>query len=335
MIITLSGPLKKGYAVFTSDEKNQVQACAGNLSGEIRISLNLTDEKTDEPYKLFCDELTVLIPNCRIIKSSDFSGPAPSIGVGTNLYYQILPTGKYLESFLTTLYGGNQPPEKLTPDTIELLDGIRAPVFITVYVAEQCPFCVQLVTHLLELAGCNTNVHISIVDVQRFPDKAETAQVQSVPTTFLDGQFQWTGVFNVNELIRMAIDRDPTALSADSLRKMLETGEAEKVAGLMIEADAVFPAIVELITHEQWAVRLGAMVAVEYLVDKHPELAARLAQPLWKSYPSLPGPVQGDVVHLLGQLDTPEIRSWLHGILGTATDPEVRAAAKEALEKNE
>jgi hypothetical protein len=113
---------------------------------------------------------------------------------------------------------------------------------------------------------------------------------------------------------------------------MLESGEAETLADMMAAADQIFPGLIDLITHDKWPVRLGAMVAVEYIVEANGDLAAQLIDPLWKNFQHYPDPVKGDIIHLFEQFPIESVKPILEQILAETSNPELQEAAREALE---
>jgi HEAT repeat protein len=148
----------------------------------------------------------------------------------------------------------------------------------------------------------------------------------------LDDDLRWNGQIDIQEVIRQCIQRDPAKLSVASLRQLLENGEAPRAADLMITRNELFPALIDLIADERWSVRLGAMVTAEYLADQSPTLAARLLTPLSERFARLAEPVQGDVVHVLGQIRSDATAAFLKSVATGPYAESVREAAAEALE---
>jgi glutaredoxin len=295
---------------------------------------------------LFCDQLKALVPALKIKKERDetlFSPPAMIMGRHGNIAYQALPTGKILGLFLSSLtMAAEDPPDpgrtlELTIDDAlhAQLQQIDLPVSLKLYMASQCPHCPGTLKQLLPLAAASRHLRLTIIDAQRFELKAQQDQIQSVPTLILDGQFRWSGPIDVGEVLTLCIRRDPTQLSAASLRQLIDDGQAQRVAQMMADADAPFPALMELLTHERWSVRLGAMVTTEYLADETPHLALGLAALLWERFTDLSDPVKGDVLHLFGQVNCDLTRGYLNSVRTGPFDATVKEAAAEVLEEME
>jgi len=102
---------------------------------------------------------------------------------------------------------------------------------------------------------------------------------------------------------------------------------------MMIERKALFPAFVDLLAHEQLAVRLGAMAAMEEMAQKAPDLAAQTVGPLWDRFSRADGPVKGDILYTLGEAGTREILPRLKRVLENETDGELKEAAREAMDR--
>lgn len=281
----------------------------------------------------FCLRLEQLASGLKIKHAPEESLCAPAIIIGRheNIAYQAVPSGKELEPFLEALTAGAAAQSPAPSDPDGNLAPIRLPVSLSLYVANQCPHCPHAVRQLLPLAAANALVRLCIIDAALFAEQAGRHQIRSVPTLLLDEKFRWTGTIDVAEVLRRSIDRDPAQISATSLRQLLEAGEAPRAAQLMLECNQIFPALIELLVHERWSVRLGAMVAVEYLVDESPELTGQLIEPLCRRFSRLSENVQGDVVHVLGQVPSPKSRDFLTGVVSGGYAQAVKEAAAEAL----
>ena len=281
----------------------------------------------------FCNRFSQLVSGLKIQQATDdpFRAPAIIIGRHQNIAYQAVPAGKELEPFLEALAISTAAQPQLSQELDEKRANIQLPLSLSLYVATQCPHCPQAVRQLLPLAAANALVRLCIIDAALFGEEAGQHQIRSVPTLVLDEQFRWTGTIDVAEVLKLGIQRDPAQISAASLRQLLEAGEAPRAAHLMLESNRIFPALIDLLTHDRWSVRLGAMVAVEYLVDQAPNLSGQLIDPLCRRFSQLPENVQGDVVHVLGQIPDSKSRDFLAGIVSGDYSAAVKEAATEAL----
>lgn len=286
----------------------------------------------------FCNELKSMAPAVSVKKTSDetgFSAPVIIMGPHKNIAFQALPSGKILEHFLAVLGFSSDGAEHPDPTLADLLQQIDLPVPLKLYVARQCPHCPGMLDKLLPMAATQSHLRLCVIDAQQFDQDASKDQVRSVPTLILDNQFRWSGPTDLQEVLNMAIQRDPAQLSAASLRQLIEDGQAQRVAQMMIDAKGLFPAIIDLLTHERWSVRLGAMVTTEYLAEDAKPLVLDLATRLWHKFEEFSDPVKGDVVHLFSQVHSVATRKYLNTIQSGDFDDSVKEAAAEALEEME
>ena len=155
--------------------------------------------------------------------------------------------------------------------------------------------------------------------------------IQSVPTLILDGGLRWTGAVGLEDLLPALEDRDPARLPPASLERMLDSGGAGELAEMMVAAGRIFPALVDLLVHPSFSVRLGAMVTMETLAELNADLALGFAGPLAARCGGHPANVRGDVLQVLGMVGGAETVRQIAALTEGETDPEVLAAAEEAV----
>jgi hypothetical protein len=93
---------------------------------------------------------------------------------------------------------------------------------------------------------------------------------------------------------------------------------------------AIFPAFVELLTHPQWPLRLGAMVAMEALVESDPTLAGTVVPLLMERFSALDEAAQGDALYVLGEAGDRETLALIQALPLDGAGDELRQAAREA-----
>jgi glutaredoxin len=221
----------------------------------------------------------------------------------------------------------------MIPDVRERLAQLRVPAIIRVYITPHCPFCPATLSTLLGLAACSDQLRLTVVDGELFPDAAQHDGIRSAPTVILDDRFRWTGSVDAGELVTLMLDRDPASLGAESLKGMIEDGNAEGVARMMAERGKIFTAFIDLLIHPRWSVRLGAMVAFETLVEDHAVLAAEVLEPLVAVFADVDDMVKGDLIHVIGESGNQAALPFLRTVAAGDCDEEVRSAADEAIEK--
>ncbi len=318
---------------MTRQEEERIRKWNSELSGDIQIRLLVTEDKRNVEFSEFCDNLTRLAPKIRITEEEGEEKKPPSIQIGHAVRYHAIPLGTELEPFLEGLSSLDKGFSRIPASIRDNLEKIRLPALLRLYVSQQCPFCPATVRQIIPLPATNELIQLAIIDCILFPEMAQSDRIQSVPTLLLDEQFRWTGPFELEELVEVITNRDPAKLSASSLERMLKEGNAAKIAEMMLDKGKLFPAFFDLLIHEKWPVRLGAMVAMEEIADRNPELAAQVIEPLWESFHHVEDPVKGDIIYIFGESGNYEIASRLETILDGQYDAEVKEAAKEALEK--
>jgi glutaredoxin len=297
------------------------------------ITLAVDTENPEEHLSGFCDRFSAMVPQVEIKKNDDtpFGGPALIVGEYQNIAYQALPTAKILHNFLTVLQPLSDDHQSAVQPLAPQLNKIDLPVILKLYVSTQCPHCPQTMRQLQALAWASPNIQLKIIDAEMFSDSAQKDAVRSVPTTILDDQFRWNGPLDLQELVTMCIQRNPADLSSASLRRLIEDGDAPRVAAMMADSGQIFHALISLLTHPRWSVRLGAMVTVEYLVEAAPALADQLSDQLWQGFDHYSDSVQGDVVHVLGEVSSQANKKRLLSITKGGYTDSVRESAEEAL----
>lgn len=292
-----------------------------------------TGTETDIPFREFIDRFKERVPNAKIKADDALSPQMPGIRVRKNLVWHAVPEGPELSPFLDALMFTMKDPPGLPSNVQGELAALDAPAVLSLFVAPGCPFCPNAVRQLIPLTLHSDMVHLNMIDASFFSEAARLADIRSVPTTILDDTYRWTGLPPLLEIAGVMVRRDPEALGPAAFENLIADGKADRIAGMMLEKGKIFPAFIEVLTHDQWPVRLGAMVAVEYLVDENPSLAHDLEKPLWDRFDAAPDPVKGDLLHVLGDIGGPETMGRLVPISQTHPSQEVREAALEALDR--
>ncbi|MCW7076853.1 MAG: thioredoxin family protein [Candidatus Syntrophoarchaeum sp.] len=318
---------------MTPEDKAIIAEWYRNVDGEIRIGLIRTEDDRGKQIQTFCEDLSRLAPGIRIEQEESDGEQLPEISIGQNISYQAVPSGRELAPFLDVLSDRAALAGKLPLSVREALSQVRVPAMLRVYIAPQCPFCPRAVTLLLALAAPEGLIYLTVIDGTLFSERAENDHVRSVPTVILDDQFRWTGAIQLEELVHMMLTRDPSRLGTDSLRKIIEQGDAAGLAQMMMESGKIYPAFLDLLIHEKWQIRLGAMVAFEYLAEERKEMASQVIVPLWDRFSGVNDQVKGDILYVLGESKDPSVIPKLKSVSNGPYSGEVLEAAIEALEK--
>ena len=319
--------------MFSDIEKKQLLKLNDELSQEITIGLVESGHAHNQVFHEFCDGLTQLVSRIRIAREDGSSQQPPQILIGSSLKYQALPTGLEMPPFIEALAALDSGPLQVTESIKRRLKENNLPVTLTAFIAPQCTFCPKVISQLIPLSMVESGVQLIVIDGTLFPEMAQTYKIQSVPTILLDDQFRWTGSVPLDELMDAVSTRDPALLGAASLESILKDGQAGHLAAMMLDAQKIFPAFYDLLTHEKWPVRLGAMVVMEEIAGKNPAMSSEAISPLWNRFNRVSDQTKGDILYLFGEIADRRAVSWLEKVTAGEFDLEVKEAAREALEK--
>ena len=319
--------------MFSDIEKKQLLKLNHTLSREIKIGLVDTGHPQGKMFQKFCDNLVQLVPKIRIAKEDGSPQQPPQLLIGSGLRYQALPGGLEMPPFIEALTALDSDPLQITESIKSRLIKNNLPARLTVFMAPQCTYCPQVISQLIPLSMVEAGVQLIVIDGTLFPDAAQTHKIQSVPTILLDEQFRWTGSVPIDEIIDAISTRNPALLGATSLESIVKDGQASHLAAMMLEAQEIFPAFYDLLIHDKWPIRLGAMVAIEEIAGKNPGKALEAIGPLWARFEGVSDQVKGDILYLFGEIGDRRVIPWLTEVSAGEFDVEVKEAAKEALEK--
>ena len=319
--------------MFSDIEKKQLLKLNHTLSREIKIGLADTGHPQSKMFQKFCDNLIQLVPKIRIAKEDGSPQQPPQILIGNGLRYQALPGGLEMPPFIEALTALDSGPLQITESIKSRLKKNNLPATLTVFMAPQCTYCPQVISQLIPLSMVEAGVQLIVIDGTLFSDAAQTHKIQSVPTILLDEQFRWTGAVPIDEIIDAICTRNPALLGATSLESIVKDGQASHLAAMMLEAQEIFPAFYDLLIHDKWPIRLGAMVVIEEIAEKNPGKALEAIGPLWARFEGVSDQVKGDILYLFGEIGDRRVIPWLTEVSAGEFDVEVKEAAKEALEK--
>ena len=314
-------------------EKKQILKLNDQLNGDVKVSLIESEHSHYAAFKQFCDHLKDLVPAVKIKKDGEALKEPPQIVIGNRLRFQAIPSGHEMQPFLEALAAVSSDPPAVDESAKTRLAENRLPAAMTLFIAPQCTFCPAVVRQLMPLPLMDDKIQLVIIDGTLFPKTAEKNKITAVPTLLIDEQFRWTGSVPLAEIINTINIRDPMSLGAASLENILKEGQAGRLAAMMLEANKLIPAFNDLLVHDKWHIRLGAMVAMEEIADQNPALASEAVDFLWQQFHEQSDTVKGDILYILGEIKDLRARSWLKETIAGDYSEEVQEAAKEALDK--
>ena len=320
---------------MNADEERQIALFNDQLKQDIRLHLVKTRHEASQSLEGFCMVLQKAAPKIHVVHEKDESDAPPELRIHSRIRYRAVPLGRELVPFLEALswiYNGHALPS--LPFS-SLLDNLTLPAELKLYIAEQCPFCPGVVQSLLPLAISSDWIQVTVIDAGLCIEEARRDRIQSVPTLVLDEQFRWTGSIKTQEVLEAIIHRDPSRLEADTLMNMIADGNASLLSKMMMEKNMIFPALLDLLVHPKWPVRLGAMVTLETIAGESPALAQKTMMPLWDRFDAADDKVKGDILYLVGEFDNGGSIERIQEVLNNRLnhDVEIIEAAEEALEK--
>lgn len=319
--------------MLTDLDKKQLIKLNDRLAGEIKIGFAAPEGAQTAVFKEFCDELSLLVPKIKITSEDSSPDQPPQIFIGDGIRYQAIPGGLEMPPFTAALAAMDSGPEPLTDAIKTRLEQNDLPATLIAYISPQCTFCPQVINELIPLSMAKVGVQLIVIDGLLFPESARRHKIQAVPTILLDEQFRWTGSIPLEELVDAICTRDPAKLGVNSLQSIIKDGQASHIAAMMMEAQQIFPAFYDLLTHDKWPVRLGAMVAMEEIAQAAPGLAEDAIDPLWKRFEKAEHQIRGDILYLFGEIGAQRVTPWLNEVVRGDYDDEMKEAAEEALEK--
>jgi thiol-disulfide isomerase/thioredoxin len=315
--------------MLTAAEQKVLEKLDGHLKREITIRLHLTDTIPSADFQSYCRNLAQLSAKIRIKEEKETENPAPALGIGGSILLHALPHGTALSPFMKLL----RAQGSLTPENrAKLKKDFKIPAMLKLYISPHCPHCPLMMDQLFSRIVSSPSLHLTVIDVDLFPDLVASDNIKSVPTLIMDDSLRWTGSVDLDEVFRVIGHRDPLKIGTASLKSMIVNGDAYQLAEMMIRAKKIFPAFVDLLAHNEFSVRLGAMAAAEELVEKHPHIAAQLVDPLMERFENQGESVQGDILYILGRAGDQHVIPFLKQFLSLPYSKEVRESAEEALE---
>ncbi len=312
-------------------DRATIDGWAQQKQGSIVLGRVITGAPGDTTIKEFCDFLMETVPIIRVNAIKIEDKELPSIQVMDNVFFSALPREKLLPVFLESLdlaVGGTPVVEK---DVSDILATIDIPVELKLYVATQCPHCPGVVRSMMHLAAACSQIHLHVIDGTWFDGAAARDEVLSAPCLILDNDFRWTGSVSMKEVAQVAAGRDPALLGTDSLRSILENGNAQWIYEKIKAHGAIFPGFVGLLNHEIWSVRLGAMVVVEELAQEVPALALQLVPLVLPLFEDADITVKGDLLYALGEVGDASVADIIATMMESFDDEDLMEAARDAL----
>lgn len=309
---------------MTPQEWKRITGWKTHIGNPQDIRLVLQNGSRNPDIQSFCEKVGSALSLS--IGREQTEDQVPGIVVNERITYRAVPLGPELGPFLKVLTRNELPADPKT----EILAQLAVPSFLTLYITPHCPFCPAAVEQLLPVVNASDLIRLTVIDGTMFPEMAEQDQIQSAPTLVFDS-FRWTGRIDIQEIAGIIRNQDPLNLSEKSLRDIIQSGNASRVAAMMMKRSILLPAFFDLLVHEKWPVRLGAMVVMEEIIESAPELALTMVPEVLERIRSVTAPVKGDMIYLMGEAGDPAAMTALEAMLEDTEGAELKTVIQEAI----
>jgi hypothetical protein len=312
-----------------TQDLQRIQNHPRRLTAATALTLVLTRDARSQVLETFVQSLETHWPALDIERRSADDDSLPFMELGDGFRFQGLPAESKLPPFLDVLAAELAPPEEKYR---ELLNRMTLSDELRLYIAAPCPFCPRAVRQWAALAWAGPNMRVRVVDGTLFPEDVARDGIQAVPTLVVDQEWRWSGNIPVEDVLRQLVDRDPSQLSAAALEGLLKEGQAASLAVAMQRHGTIFPAFVDLLTHPKWPIRLGAMVAMEALIESDQALSKTVVPLVVDRFIRLDEQAKGDALYILGEAGDHETLALLRALPLDGAGAELHQAAREAAE---
>lgn len=277
----------------------------------------------------FIRDFLELAPRIRMVEVQGQALPGLIIGDGWHLHF--IPEGTELEPFLDLLSAIDRE-ETPIPKVIQgMLENRPCSLSLTLFVSTYCPNCPNVLRQVAPLPLVNRGIRLTVIDGLLFPELASEYSIQAVPTLLSQDGLRWTGQIRLADVLASLLGSEEDRIGREALERMITDGNAQALADNMIRAQSLFPAMLDLLTHEVFSLRLGAMVVMEDLGERAPQLARSALEPLWERMPRVEEAVQGDIIYLIGEIGDATWVPRLEALLHKAVSPDLEEALQDAL----
>jgi hypothetical protein len=304
-------------------ERETIARWHETLSEDVSLVVVLSEDPRSVQVDAFAGALQAVAPRVKVRSRRSNDLEPPAILLGDAVRYHAVPLGTELQPFLYAAerFASSRREREVEP-------GSRRD--LRLHVSAHCPFCPVAARQLFVLLEQDPRIHLSVVDVELLPEIAQRDLVRSVPTLLLGDRFRATGQLSL-DAIRAAISGDDADQpDASTVEQLLSQGDANAVASMMARAGVVFQRVLDLLASPTMSSRLGAMAAMERLMETAPGLAQSAEPAIWESLERADRQARGDLLYMLGEIGTRGSLAQLHRIGERSEDQEIAEAAADA-----
>jgi hypothetical protein len=324
------------YGVLTLHEElkkraDLIRKWNDGLGRGVTLRLIRTEGPQSKAMAAFIRDFTRLAPRIVLEETAGRDEALPGLYIADSWQFHFVPEGMELDPFLDLLSAIDRGMADIRDDLRGILENHPGRIFLTLFLSTHCPNCPLVMRQIAPLPLVNPGIRLTVIDGLLFPDLAVEHRIQAVPTLIGEGGVRWTGRIRLEAVIEALCCRDEDRFSRQILEQMITEGNAAPLADTMIRAGRLFPAFLDVLTHDLFSVRLGAMVVMEELGERAPDLARTALEPLWEKMAGVDETVQGDIVYLIGVIGDPGWVSRLETLVQGGASPDLEDAVQDAL----
>jgi len=302
------------------------------LTHGVTLRLIRTDGSQSRAIEGFISDFSELAPGIVVEEEKGKDGDLPGIYIRESWRFHFVPEGTELDPFLDLLSALDKGTADIGDDIREILKNHSGEVPLTLFLSTLCHNCPAVMRQLSTLPLVNPAIRVRVIDGLLFPGLASEHRIKAVPTLIGEGGIRWTGQIRLEEVLQSLVTRDEERFDKETLERMITEGDAAPLADKMIEAGQVFPAFLDVLTQKLFSIRLGAMVIMEDLGERSPDLALTVLEPLWQKMSAADESVQGDIIYLVGEIGDSHWVPILEAFLKGGVSPELEDAVQDALD---
>ena len=314
---------KKAYVIRKWNE---------GLTHGVTLRLIRTDGSQSRAIEGFIRDFSELAPRISVKEEKGKDGDLPGIYIRESWRFHFVPEGTELDPFLDLLSAVDMGTADIRDDIRKILENHSGEVPLTLFLSTQCPNCPVVMRQIAPLPLVNPAIRLRVIDGLLFPEQASEHSIKAVPSLIAEGGIRWTGQIRLEEVIQALVSRDEERFDNETLERMITEGDATPLADMMIEAGRVFPAFLDVLTKELFSIRLGAMVIMEDLGERAPDLARTVLEPLWQKLSAADEAVQGDIIYLVGEIGDFDWVPRLEAFLKVGVSPDLEDAVQDAMD---
>lgn len=296
------------------------------------LRLIRTEGSQSRAIEGFMRDFSELASRIIVEEKTGRDGELPGLYIGESWQLHFVPEGTELDPFLDLLSAIDRGKTDIRDDIRGMLENHPGNIFLTLFLSTHCPNCPVVMRQVAPLPLVNPRIHLTVIDGLLFPDLASEHRIQAVPTLIGEGGVRWTGQIRMEAVIEALLRRDEDRFSREILEQMITEGNAASLADMMIRTGRLFPAFLDVLTHDLFSVRLGAMVVMEDLGERAPDLARTALEPLWEKMAGVDEAVQGDIIYLIGVIGDSGWFPRLETLVQGGLSPDMEDAVRDALE---